>query len=140
MSSPRIPAQSSSRPPRWIRPVAVFAALFGALTLYSGGMVLFGPDSARAAAGDYVPFVVWFNFIAGFFYIITAAGMWMGKSWAVIAAVALAAAGLIVFAALGLYILTGGAFEARTIGAMTLRTGFWLATAAGLVKAEKSRA
>jgi len=68
---------------------SIFAALFGALTVFSGGMVLFGPDSARAAAGEYVPFVVWFNFIAGFFYILTAFAMWRGASWALPAAVAL---------------------------------------------------
>jgi hypothetical protein len=39
--------------------------------------------------------------------------------------VAIAAATVMTFAALAVYIFTGGAFEAKTIGAMTLRTGVW---------------
>ncbi len=31
-----------SQPPIWVRPVAIIAALFGLLTIYSGGMALFG--------------------------------------------------------------------------------------------------
>lgn len=30
-----------------------------------GGQVPFGGGAARVAAGDYSPFVVWFNFLAG---------------------------------------------------------------------------
>ena len=142
MSSPLTPASSRTRPVRrrWVKPAAAFAALFGALTIFSGGMVLFGPGSARAAAGDYVPFVVWFNFIAGFFYILTAFAMWRGASWALPAAVALAAATGVTFAAFILYMLTGGAYEARTIAAMTLRTAIWLAIATGLARTAKAEA
>jgi hypothetical protein len=37
---------------RWTRPVALAAAAFGALTILSGSLVLFGPESARQAAGN----------------------------------------------------------------------------------------
>ena len=38
-----------------------------------------------------------------------------------------AAATLLVFAAFGLYVLNGGDFEMRTVGALTLRALFWIA-------------
>ena len=55
--------------PGWAKPAAIAAGVFGVLTLYSGGMALFGGELARAAVGNAVPFVLWFNFLAGFAYI-----------------------------------------------------------------------
>ncbi|MGB8811992.1 MAG: hypothetical protein WCC57_02300, partial [Paracoccaceae bacterium] len=42
---------------------------------------------------------------------------------------AIALATLAVFAAFGVVVLTGTPFEMRTVAAMTLRSGFWLAVA-----------
>lgn len=112
----------------WLgRGVALFAIVFGMLTLKEGGAVLLGDEAARAAAGNYVPFVLWFNFIAGFFYIAAGAGLWLMQRWALWLAVIIALATLLVFAALGLHIYSGGAHEARTLVAMTARSGIWLA-------------
>ena len=47
--------------PRWTRPTAIAAGAFGALTILSGSLVLFGPEAAQRAAGDALPFVVIFN-------------------------------------------------------------------------------
>ena len=47
---------------------SILAFVFGLLTLKSGGSVLFIDGDARQAAGHYVPFVLWFNFFAGFNY------------------------------------------------------------------------
>lgn len=104
---------------------AVIAILFGLLTLKSGGSVLFidGPD--RAAAGDYIPFIVWFNFLSGFAYIIAGIGLIMQKTWAARLALLILLAGLIAFAILGVMILQGVAFETRTVAAMTLRSVLW---------------
>ena len=41
---------------------AVVALVFGMLTIKSGGSVLFIDGIAREDAGNYVPFVLWFNF------------------------------------------------------------------------------
>lgn len=115
--------------PVWVWVLSLLAVAFGLLTLKSGGAVLFvdGPD--RAAAGNYVPFVLWFNFIAGFFYIITGAGLWLRKDWAAPLAALVALATLMVFAALGVHILKGEAYEMRTVIAMTLRSTVWVVIA-----------
>ena len=57
------------------RIIGAIAILFGLLTIKVGGTVLFGDDAARAAAGKYIPFVLAFNFAAGFFYVIAGAGL-----------------------------------------------------------------
>lgn len=112
---------------RGLRVAAAIAVVFGAMTIREGGEVLFGSEAARRAAGHYVPFVLWFNFLAGFLYIVAGAGLWAGRHWAVRLALAIAACTAMVFAALGLHILLGGAFETRTVAAMALRTGVWTA-------------
>lgn len=60
---------------RMIRGTALFALVFGILTIVAGGAVIFGPDGARDGAGAVVPFVLWFNFAAGFVYVTAAYGI-----------------------------------------------------------------
>lgn len=105
--------------------VAVFALAFGFLTIYSGGQVIFGPPAAREAAGDYLPFVVWFNFVAGFAYVAAAVGLLTARAWAPRLALIIAVATALVFAAFGALALTGTPFEMRTVAAMALRTVVW---------------
>ncbi|MDP6882721.1 MAG: hypothetical protein QF830_01170 [Rhodospirillales bacterium] len=66
---------NKAKRPRWAVALAFVAAAFGLVTLKSGGEVLFFEGAGRQAAGDYVSFVVWFNFLAGFAYIVAAAGL-----------------------------------------------------------------
>jgi hypothetical protein len=122
---------NSPRSPRSIPLLAasIIGIAFGLLTLKEGGTVLFGGEAARAAAGHYVPFVLWFNFLAGFAYIIAGIGLWLRQRRAAYAAIAIAAATAGVFLAFGVHILFGGAFEMRTVIAMTFRTGIWVAIA-----------
>lgn len=112
-----------------LRIAAVIALAFGALTVFSGGTALFGGPEARAAVGDAVLFVLWFNFLAGFAYIAAGIGLWLRRPWSASLALLIALATLAVFAAFGLHVVTGGAFEPRTVGAMTLRSLVWLAIA-----------
>ena len=104
---------------------SLVAILFGLLTIKSGGMVLFvdGPD--RVAAGNYVPFVLWFNFVAGFFYIIAGVGLWFTQRWSMWLAGAIVISTLMVFALFNLHIYNGGLFEFRTVIAMSLRSVVW---------------
>jgi hypothetical protein len=107
----------------------VVAVLFGVLTIVSGGRTLFGGESVRQAAGAIVPFVLWFNFGAGFAYVIAGVGLWGQRRWSVPLAIAIAVATALVFAAFGVHAWSGGAYEARTVGAMVLRTLAWVAIA-----------
>jgi hypothetical protein len=94
-----------------------------------GAQVLFGSTAARADAGQVVPFVLWFNFLAGFAYLAAALGIARHRRWASRLAAGIAGATALVFLALGAHVLSGGAFETRTVAAMTLRTAFWGAIA-----------
>ena len=105
--------------------IALIAIAFGLLTLKSGGEVLFIDGAGRAAAGNYVPFVLWSNFLLGFLYILAGVGIWMQKRWAAWLAILIALITLTVFAAFGWHINNGGLYEARTVKAMILRSGVW---------------
>lgn len=126
---------STYSPKNWLGRIAAGVALaFGVLTVLSGGYVLFGGVAGQVAAGDAVPFVVWFNFLSGFIYILAGIGIAMGRHWATRMAIALAVAIATVFALFGLHVVQGGAFEMRTVGAMTLRLVVWVAISAVAVR------
>lgn len=112
---------------RWHWVAGGLAIAFGVATLLEGGHVLFGGPEARAEAGNFVPFVLWFNFAAGFAYVADGTGALLRQRWAAWLAWAIAASTALVFAAFGVHVALGGAFETRTLVAMTLRTGFWAA-------------
>jgi hypothetical protein len=115
---------TKSRPMR-LMPIALIAIIFGIVTIFSGGRSLF-TEVGRIAAGDYVSFVLWFNFIAGFAYIVAGSGLAQGRKWSWRAALFIGVATSLVFALFGIYVVTGGAFEIRTVFAMVIRSGFWL--------------
>lgn len=121
--------EPSSPRPRWAVAVAIIAILFGIVTIIVGGKTLFGGTQERAAAGHVVPFVLWFNFIAGFAYCLAGFGLLLWKRWAASLSAVIALATLLVFAAFGTHVLLGGEFEMRTVGAMTIRSALWLAIA-----------
>jgi hypothetical protein len=120
----------ATRRPWWLLPVAALATLFGVASVVAGGRVLFGSAAARAAEGDYVPFVLWFNFLAGFASIAAGVALGLARPWAARIALAIAAATVLVYAALGVHVLLGGAFTRHTVMAMALRTTVWIAIAA----------
>ena len=114
----------------WIWTISLVAVGFGLLTIKSGGAVLFDDGAAHIAAGNYVPFVLWFNFVAGFAYVIAGVGLWTQQPWAVWLAIAIAVATALTFTAFGVYIFFGLAYEERTVMAMGLRTLVWAVIAA----------
>jgi len=105
--------------------ISLVAILFGLLTIKSGGMILFVDGPERVAAGNYVPFVLWFNFIAGFFYVLAGVGLWFTQRWAMWLAGGIVISTLVVFALFNLHIYNGGQFEFRTVIAMSLRSVIW---------------
>ena len=111
---------------RWdILIAAVVVSLFGVLTVLSGGRALFGGPEARAAVGDAVPFVLWFNFLAGFAYVAAGIGLILQTNWATKLSIAILVATVLVMIAFGVHVLLGGAYEMRTVWAMSLRTVVW---------------
>jgi len=112
--------------PLWMKSVAVFAILFGAITLFKAGGVLFGPPSARDAVGNFVPFVVQFNFIAGVFYVIAGIGIYLMRGWAIVVSALISVATILTATVFARYSLAGGAYETQTVGALAIRIGFWI--------------
>ena len=97
------------------------AIVFGLMTVASGGSTLLG----GLEMGAVVPFVLWFNTVAGVAYVAAGLGLWRGRRWAFPLSFAIFAATLIVFAGFGLHVAQGGAFEMRTVFAMALRSAVW---------------
>jgi len=113
----------------WISTLAIVAILFGVLTIFSGGRTLFNAE-AQQLAGNIVPFVLWFNFLAGFAYVVAGVGLWRRQRWSIGLSFAIAIATLLIFSALGLQIWRGGSYEMRTVAAMGFRAVTWLVISA----------
>ena len=111
----------------WI--VTVVAIIFGLLTVITGFLILFAGGKFQEGAGDYVSFVLWFNFLMGFVYLITGGGLWMQKSWAVWTSIFIVFATLVVYVMFGIYMLNGGIYEFRTVVAMGFRFIIWASIA-----------
>ncbi len=119
---------------RTLKIAAVVAMAFGLMTILSGGRALFG----NVDMGAVVPFVLRFNFVAGFAYVLAGVGLWRGAGWAPILSLAIAAATAAVFVAFLWHVGSGGAWEPRTMGAMVLRTTAWIAIAAFALRRGKA--
>ncbi len=121
------------------RVVGVLALLFGLVTIRAGGNVLFGDGSSHE--GAVVPFVLWFNFLAGFAYVAAGVGLILRRRWGAGLAFALALATALVFVAFGVHVAHGAAYAKQTVGALIVRTSFWaLAAAAGYFTLVRPRA
>ena len=101
----------------------IFLVLFGGVTLFMSSSVLFDWFGIRAKEGNYVPGIVWANFVCGILYLIAAYGILKNLTWAkfplIISMIVL------VFAYIGLFIHINndGLYETKTIGAMAFRIG-----------------
>lgn len=94
---------------------------------FQWGRALFGDEQSRAAVGNAIPFVLWFNFFAGFAYVLTGIGLWHALRWAKLASIAGGTA--MVGLAFTVQMLQGAAYESRTAVALLLRMSFWTVTA-----------
>ncbi len=128
---------SQQSKPAWINFVAFIAFAFGGLTIFSGGSVLFLDGQARADAGAFVPFILWFNFIAGFFYIAASMGIFTWQKWGLTLSRIIFATTVVALVALVVHIASGGNYEMRTLVAMVLRSTVWLAISFAVAKAWK---
>ncbi|MEZ5042144.1 MAG: hypothetical protein R2828_19760 [Saprospiraceae bacterium] len=111
--------------------LALLLTAFALLTLFLSTSVIFNLLGIRAREGNFVPFVVWANFVCSLVYLAAAYGLFrQGRHPH---RLLLAAAGLLVLAFIGLllHINTGGLYEAKTIFALLFRTAVTLAFAGG---------
>lgn len=127
--------ENKSQRPIWLTIIAIVAVLFGIATIKEGGTVLF-TETGRQGAGNYVPFVLWFNFIAGFAYIMTGIAMFRLKSCSRRLAAVIAISTTIVFILLGIHIFNDGLYELRTVMAMTIRSTLWISIAIVALRAK----
>ncbi|MBK6378755.1 MAG: hypothetical protein IPO01_03275 [Chitinophagaceae bacterium] len=102
---------------------AIALLLFALLTLFLSSSVIFNLFGIRGKEGNYVPLVVWANFISSILYLAAAYGLFKMKKWSVwllvISVVILVAA----FIGLKLHISEGGLYEVKTLNAMIFRIG-----------------
>jgi len=96
------------------------------LTLFLSSSVLFDWFGIRAKEGNYVPLVVWANFISSGLYLAAAYGLLKQKKWTV--RPLLVSVFILIGALVGLYvhIEAGGLYETKTIEALVFRTGLTL--------------
>jgi len=110
----------------WKNLLAALVLVFGVITLFKAGSILFGPQSARDSVGDFVPFVVKFNFAAGFLYILSAVGIWRGRSWAYLVSAIVALGTIIAATVFAGHVALGGSYEMQTVFALGFRAVFWI--------------
>ena len=108
---------------RLLSVAAVVAIVFGLVTILAGGRALMAPPAGM------VPFVVWFNTLAGLAYVAAGVGLWRSATWAAWLAAGIALATAAVLLAFLWHVVRGGAWMGRTPAAMGLRIVVWSAIA-----------
>lgn len=121
--------------PRSLTAGAAVAVIFGLLTVLSGGRALF----SGADMGAVVPFVLWFNFLAGFAYVLAGLGLWYRSRWSIGLSVSIALATAAVFAIFLWQVWSGTAYEARTMAAMGLRLAVWAIISTVAIRSGRAR-
>ena len=120
--TPVLPEGESMQPVRKMRKFsAVFAGIFGVMTLVVGGSALTG----TVDFGTPVPFVLIFNFASGFGFVAVGWGLWAGRNFARLLTLVMFGASLIVALGLVWWISQGGAYMPRTLWALSARTLVW---------------
>ena len=122
------------------RVIGLLVGVFGLATVFSGGSVALRLGMAPELAGDVIPFVVWFNFAAGFAYLAAAWGIWTERNWARWIAVTIAVATFLVAVGFGIVVTSGQEFEMRTIGALGFRFLVWAGIAVWLIRSTRRTA
>ncbi|WHF52844.1 hypothetical protein QGN23_06080 [Chryseobacterium gotjawalense] len=99
----------------------IFLLLFGFLTLFMSSSVLFDWFGIRAKEGNFVPFIVWANWLCGVLYLITAYAIFKNQVWAKVPLIISLIILILAYAGLFIHINNGGLFETKTVGAMAFR-------------------
>lgn len=117
---------SEDKPILRLRFAAGIILLVGIMSVIGGGAVLSGGDEAQLTAGPYANFVEWFNFVGGFIYLVTGAGLWTWQRWTAPLAFLIALATVLVCLAVGLHVAGGASQDMRLVVNTGLRSVLWL--------------
>ncbi|MBU8893783.1 MAG: hypothetical protein KOO66_13470 [Bacteroidales bacterium] len=101
--------------------IAVALTVFGLLTLFLSGSVIFDLFDIREKEGNYVLLVVWANSISSILYLFAAYGFIKNSKWTTKFMVASLVILITAFFGLFIHINQGGIYETKTIGAMGFR-------------------
>lgn len=101
--------------------IAITLIGFASATLFMSNSVVFDWFEIREKEGDYVPFIVYTNFIAGLLYLISAYGLIKAQKWTFRILIGTALLLVTALIALALHINSGGIFELKTVGALIFR-------------------
>ena len=96
--------------------------IFGAVTVFVSSAVLFDFFRIRAREGNFIPFIVWTNWLCGFLYLVTAYGIYRQKKWTLYGLVTALVLLVTATAVLIIHIKNGGLYEMKTLGAIAFRT------------------
>lgn len=108
--------------------LALFAILFGLVSVFVGGRVLLGADPGYIV---FKPLLI-YNAIMGFAYIAAGVTAWRSLVRGRQAAATILVLNLLVLAAIVALYATGDSVAVESVRAMTLRTVVWLALFVGL--------
>ncbi len=95
--------------------------LFTAITLFLSTSILLDLFGIREHQGNYVPLVIWSNFLCGWLYSLSLLGLFSHKKWSVVPLVVALFILMGAFTGLLIHILDGGPYEDKTITALFLR-------------------
>tara|TARA_R110002050_G_scaffold300722_2_gene471965 strand:- start:111535 stop:111921 length:387 start_codon:yes stop_codon:yes gene_type:complete len=112
--------------PAFRKITAIFLLLFGMLTFYLSGAIIFDVFGIRQAQGNFVPFVVWANFICSFIYISAVYGFWFSKKWTTPLLSISVSILILTYIAFRVYMHSGGLYLEKTVLAIPFRIGVTL--------------
>lgn len=117
--------------------LVAFLILFGLVTLFVSSSVLFDWFGIRQKEGNYVPFIVWANWLCGILYLISAFGIIKNKFWSKFPLIISILILILAYIELFIYIKSGGIYETKTVVAMAFRiliTAIFLLTTLKIIK------
>ena len=97
--------------------------LFGIVTVFMSSSVLFDWFGIREKEGNYVPGIVWANFVCGILYLVAAYGIFKNQTWSRFPLTISLLILIIAYIGLFIHINNGGLYETKTVGAMAFRIG-----------------
>ena len=105
---------------------AVAIGIFGLVSLFMTGSIIFNLFGIRATEAHFIPFIVYTNFGCSLIYLLASYGFLIKNRMATISLFLVAAILIIAYIALIFYIYSGGVYETRTIKIMLFRVAVTL--------------